>query len=291
MATSRPCARTAQAARRPVATTCECSAHYSVAVTPGGPEPGQGALFHLHPCGLLQSQVSWASLGPPSGFQVPANLPFLTPLGTCPPSPSLSPGPPRPLLSQQHGSPHGAQSPCNTTPSHISSYFLQYTLTPPQPHHTPSHTLTPHTLSHPLTPPHFLLLPHSSLVHPLSQHQILSHTCSPPQVLSQPRPLLHVCAHPLAHTLMWLLLRSSCAECLKFKKGPYEKTCSVECKNLTLLQEAPSVNRQCKERDSEGCWMTYTLRQRDGMHSYDIHVEDTRGETPRGGTWPPGLQS
>ncbi|XP_001490052.2 integrin beta-2 [Equus caballus] len=68
----------------------------------------------------------------------------------------------------------------------------------------------------------------------------------------------------------------SCAECLKFKKGPYEKTCSVECKNLTLLQEAPSVNRQCKERDSEGCWMTYTLRQRDGMHSYDIHVEDTR---------------
>nr|XP_008508491.1 PREDICTED: LOW QUALITY PROTEIN: integrin beta-2-like [Equus przewalskii] len=127
-----------------------------------------------------------------------------------------------------------------------------------------------------LTPPHFLLLPHPSLVHPLSQHQILSHTCSPPQVLSQPRPLLHVCAHPLAHTLMWLLLRSSCAECLKFKKGPYEKTCSVECKNLTLLQEAPSVNRQCKERDSEGCWMTYTLRQRDGMHSYDIHVEDTR---------------
>lgn len=68
----------------------------------------------------------------------------------------------------------------------------------------------------------------------------------------------------------------SCAECLKFKKGPYEKTCSVECKNLTLLQEAPPVNRPCKERDSEGCWMTYTLRQRDGMHSYDIHVEDTR---------------
>ncbi|XP_070454040.1 LOW QUALITY PROTEIN: integrin beta-2-like [Equus przewalskii] len=68
----------------------------------------------------------------------------------------------------------------------------------------------------------------------------------------------------------------SCAECLKFKKGPYEKTCSVECKNLTLLQEAPPVNRQCKERDSEGCWMTYTLRQRDGIAQYDIHVEDTR---------------
>ncbi|XP_044606645.2 integrin beta-2-like isoform X2 [Equus asinus] len=68
----------------------------------------------------------------------------------------------------------------------------------------------------------------------------------------------------------------SCAECLKFKKGPYEKTCSVECKNLRLLQEAPLVNRPCKERDSEGCWMNYTLRQRDGMDSYDIYVEDTR---------------
>ncbi|XP_070345096.1 integrin beta-2-like isoform X4 [Equus asinus] len=68
----------------------------------------------------------------------------------------------------------------------------------------------------------------------------------------------------------------SCAKCLKFKKGPYEKTCPEECDSLRLLQEAPPMNGPCKERDSEGCWMNYTLRQRDGWDSYDIYVKDTR---------------
>lgn len=72
------------------------------------------------------------------------------------------------------------------------------------------------------------------------------------------------------------LLRSFCAECLKFDKGPFQKNCSVQCANVTL-QTAPFKKKPCKERDSEGCWITYTLQQKDG-NAYNIHVDDDRGE-------------
>lgn len=67
----------------------------------------------------------------------------------------------------------------------------------------------------------------------------------------------------------------SCAECLKFGSGPLEKNCSTACAPLKLLTSAV-LGKACRERDSQGCWMTYTLRQRDGKDSHDIHVEDTR---------------
>ncbi|XP_058379260.1 integrin beta-2-like [Diceros bicornis minor] len=69
---------------------------------------------------------------------------------------------------------------------------------------------------------------------------------------------------------------ASCAECLKFDKGPLEKTCSLECKNLRLLDKPPGSGKTCKEQDSEGCWMTYTLLQQDGRESYSIHVDERR---------------
>ncbi|XP_008581666.1 PREDICTED: integrin beta-2, partial [Galeopterus variegatus] len=67
----------------------------------------------------------------------------------------------------------------------------------------------------------------------------------------------------------------SCAECLKFDKGPFGKNCSAECATLQL-RDSPVRGRTCKERDSEGCWMTYTLQQRDGRDSYYIHVDESR---------------
>lgn len=66
-----------------------------------------------------------------------------------------------------------------------------------------------------------------------------------------------------------------CAECLKFSKGLFEKNCSVACVNVTL-QLTPLKKTPCKERDSEGCWMTYTLQQKDGRDSYYMYVEDSR---------------
>lgn len=79
-------------------------------------------------------------------------------------------------------------------------------------------------------------------------------------------------AHPTR-----LFLRSSCAECLKFEKGPYEKNCSIQCANVTL-QTTPLNKKPCKERDSEGCWIEYTIQLKDGWGIYSIHVEDSRGE-------------
>ncbi|XP_037014078.2 integrin beta-2 [Artibeus jamaicensis] len=81
----------------------------------------------------------------------------------------------------------------------------------------------------------------------------------------------------------------SCAECLKFDKGPYMKNCSVACQKLKLLSKPhersssrnPKLTRKCKERDSEDCWMSYTLWQLDGKDTHDIHVEEIR-ECPKG---------
>ncbi|KAM5153819.1 integrin beta-2 [Callospermophilus lateralis] len=67
----------------------------------------------------------------------------------------------------------------------------------------------------------------------------------------------------------------SCAECLKFEKGPFEKNCSAACKS-SLLPSRPGQGKACKERDSEGCWVTYTLLQRDGRNRYDMHVDESR---------------
>ncbi|XP_066226120.1 integrin beta-2-like [Saccopteryx leptura] len=78
----------------------------------------------------------------------------------------------------------------------------------------------------------------------------------------------------------------SCAECRKFDKGPFVKNCSVECQSLTLKNNPDELNqsknqRKCKERDSEGCWLTYTLGQVDGRDTYVIHVDEIR-ECPKG---------
>lgn len=76
---------------------------------------------------------------------------------------------------------------------------------------------------------------------------------------------------------------SPCTECLKFDKGPFAKNCSAACGQTKLLSSPVPGGRKCKERDSEGCWMTYTLVQRDGRNRYDVHVDDTLGEPGAGG--------
>uniref|UniRef100_A0A2K5EAD3 Integrin beta n=1 Tax=Aotus nancymaae TaxID=37293 RepID=A0A2K5EAD3_AOTNA len=67
----------------------------------------------------------------------------------------------------------------------------------------------------------------------------------------------------------------SCAECLKFDKGPFGKNCSVACTGLQL-QDKPVKGKACKERDSEGCWVSYMLEQQDGMNQYLIYVDENR---------------
>ncbi|XP_063080706.1 LOW QUALITY PROTEIN: integrin beta-2-like [Cavia porcellus] len=67
----------------------------------------------------------------------------------------------------------------------------------------------------------------------------------------------------------------SCAECLKFGSGPFEKNCSKACAHLTPLIPG-MTGRACREWDSQGCWLKYTLRQLDGRNKFAIQVEETR---------------
>lgn len=79
------------------------------------------------------------------------------------------------------------------------------------------------------------------------------------------------------HPRSRLAPHSSCAECLKFDKGPFGKNCSAACRRLQLSNN-PVKGRTCKERDSEGCWVTYMLEQQDGWDHYIIYVDESRGE-------------
>ncbi|XP_025768823.1 integrin beta-2 [Puma concolor] len=68
----------------------------------------------------------------------------------------------------------------------------------------------------------------------------------------------------------------SCAQCLKFDPSHSGSNCTSVCGNVGLLNKPPEKGRTCKERDVDGCWITYTLRQRVGRDSYDIYVDDSR---------------
>lgn len=67
-----------------------------------------------------------------------------------------------------------------------------------------------------------------------------------------------------------------CAECLRFQKGPFAQNCSQACGGLQLQLSARTQGRRCKEQDSEGCWMTYWLQQRNGWDRYSLHVDGDR---------------
>ncbi|KAM5281820.1 integrin beta-2 [Ctenodactylus gundi] len=71
----------------------------------------------------------------------------------------------------------------------------------------------------------------------------------------------------------------SCAECLQFGTGPFEKNCSVACAHVKQ-QTSTQKSWPCRERDSQGCWITYTMWQRDGRDRYSMLVEDSRECVP-----------
>lgn len=73
---------------------------------------------------------------------------------------------------------------------------------------------------------------------------------------------------------------ASCAECLRFDKGPLAKNCSKACAGVQLRNITGS-GRRCKEQDSEGCWLNYTMYMRDGRELYYMQVDENR-ECPKG---------
>lgn len=73
----------------------------------------------------------------------------------------------------------------------------------------------------------------------------------------------------------------------------------MACQHLSLLSEphkagrlsTPKQTRKCKERDSEGCWVTYTMWLQDTKDTYDIYVDEMRGEALLSRTWQRDLWS
>uniref|UniRef100_A0A8C0WKB0 Integrin beta n=1 Tax=Castor canadensis TaxID=51338 RepID=A0A8C0WKB0_CASCN len=65
-----------------------------------------------------------------------------------------------------------------------------------------------------------------------------------------------------------------CEDCPSCPSPCSRYICSTMCENVTL-QDVPVKGRNCKEQDSQGCWMTYTMRQRDGRDTYDLYVEES----------------
>ncbi|NXY46945.1 ITB2 protein, partial [Ceuthmochares aereus] len=71
----------------------------------------------------------------------------------------------------------------------------------------------------------------------------------------------------------------SCVECLAFESGPFEKNCSQACLNIQKTEKLTGESRQCRERDSQSCWISFQMVQEDGMEVYTITV-DPKKECP-----------
>ncbi|KAJ8351654.1 hypothetical protein SKAU_G00231300 [Synaphobranchus kaupii] len=79
---------------------------------------------------------------------------------------------------------------------------------------------------------------------------------------------------------------ASCIECLRFSTGVYSKNCSESCVHIkdtqTMAEGAPKGGTlwtsgwSCKERDTNNCWMTFTIKQLDGVNNYKAWVHSER---------------
>ncbi|XP_026534756.1 integrin beta-2 [Notechis scutatus] len=68
----------------------------------------------------------------------------------------------------------------------------------------------------------------------------------------------------------------SCVECRAFGTGPFEKNCSENCSNIIVENKIRPKSIECKEKDSENCWISYTMFQTDGEEQYSITFKPKR---------------
>ncbi|KAM3853530.1 integrin beta-2 [Vipera latastei] len=64
----------------------------------------------------------------------------------------------------------------------------------------------------------------------------------------------------------------SCVECLAFGSGPFQKNCSDNCSNIIVESKVQPKSKECREKDSENCWISYTMFRTDGEERYSITV-------------------
>nr|XP_055070808.1 integrin beta-2 [Misgurnus anguillicaudatus]XP_055070809.1 integrin beta-2 [Misgurnus anguillicaudatus]XP_055070810.1 integrin beta-2 [Misgurnus anguillicaudatus] len=73
----------------------------------------------------------------------------------------------------------------------------------------------------------------------------------------------------------------SCVECLAFGTGPLEKNCSASCTHLKVKTVDKLLKSDCRVKDKEGCWMSFTMTEQEGFDKYTINVLEKR-ECPEG---------
>ncbi|XP_077775002.1 integrin beta-2 isoform X2 [Podarcis muralis] len=65
----------------------------------------------------------------------------------------------------------------------------------------------------------------------------------------------------------------SCVECRYFQSGPFQKNCSQACSHIILRDNVMSRSKECKEKDSQNCWISFSMFQLDGEERYSVKVE------------------
>uniref|UniRef100_A0A3Q3QK69 Integrin beta n=1 Tax=Monopterus albus TaxID=43700 RepID=A0A3Q3QK69_MONAL len=84
------------------------------------------------------------------------------------------------------------------------------------------------------------------------------------------------CPDPSALLLTNVYLVSrNCIECLGFDSGPFKKNCSETCSKSIyhgLVEQLTISSKQCHQKDSEGCWITFMLDQLVGEDNYKAEI-------------------
>ncbi|XP_017276567.1 integrin beta-2 [Kryptolebias marmoratus] len=72
--------------------------------------------------------------------------------------------------------------------------------------------------------------------------------------------------------------KQTCIECLGFNSGPFAKNCSAACNTISrqMVDKFTLPGNECKHKDSEGCWITFKLKQLVGLDNYTAEIQKER---------------
>lgn len=82
-------------------------------------------------------------------------------------------------------------------------------------------------------------------------------------------------------TLTINVVSRNCIECLGFESGPLKKNCTVACSNIRphqMVDQFTISSKECKQKDSEGCWIKFKLDQLVGEDNYTAEILKQKGK-------------
>ncbi|KAG9349430.1 hypothetical protein JZ751_027873 [Albula glossodonta] len=66
---------------------------------------------------------------------------------------------------------------------------------------------------------------------------------------------------------------ANCIECLGFNTGPFSKNCTESCRKIQhTMEDKLTVKKPCKEKDSENCFMVFSMKELDGIDNYEVSI-------------------